>query len=866
MEAKKRMCNRCTFEASSNWNKRAQVTIFIIVGIVLVFAFAAILYFTRTTTTQEIATAEEPISVTVPQEFVPIQRYTENCLFEIGKRGIKVLGQHGGYIYPDMAGKYSADDPTNADGFLVGTQEVPYWHYNIQSDRSRSVTFASLRPKLYEKDDPVLSVESQLSRYVKEQLDDCLDNYTGLREQYQIDLLDGGNKEVKARVGETGITFSLTLAIKATQGSSTQEIDSFGVKVPIHFKHYYEVASTIMEAQQNNSFLERQGLELLSIYSRKDSRYFAPISDVSFDSFSDLSWTESQLKVTYQDLLTSHIPFLRFLGSRNFYRATYPEGEILAQQALDNMVLTLQGAEDLEVSFDYLGWKPYLKSNSINGKIIPEKVHVTYWALDYSHQRYETHYDISYPALVTVSDSTAFDGEGYSLVFGLESNVRNNAPAKAGDTWEGYPKPQINIMCDEEFRTTGDIKTVVIDSYTKKPLEDVLVGFSIPEQTSCDIGVTDTDGELVEKYPGVYGGMMSFAKPEYSKSYYSFNTYKYQNKSASVGYAVEGVKQPKVVELDKLKAINVTIKKKELKECVTPMVCRYTTGTSVAMLPFNDVACKKGSEKLEGWDALIENGAMQVNQGPFCYFNQGDSLFDKGTPVYSFQANASLSRYHDFYFVDKEVPMTVNEKAYINLERVETLHPGLKSEAFSVAVTGEGGEPTQVQLLPGVYKLSGSVTIKKTIVIPKENRCTNYDMVSGITLYATQWDTSNCQDLNETVLEEYVIGGVNFENESTYITITPEQLYGSSNITFYLLSQAILPLEGALSAPQKIPSKKLVCTGSMCVPKVGCPILICGSKDIDVSGMITESLTVSGKLSEISAMPEVYPALQPEFS
>ena len=496
MEQKKRTGSRCTSRGSFNynykdilsWNKQAQVTIFIIAGIVLVFAFAGILYFTRTTTLQEIQTAEEPVSVTVPQEFKPIQKYTEDCLYKLGKRGIQVLGQQGGYIYPDLAGKYSADDPSSFDGVLIGTQQVPYWYYNKQPNSAKVIELVSLRPELYVQNDPMLSVEAQLARYVKEQLNDCLNNYSAFQSQFQIELPDGGIKEVKARVGETGINFILVMKVKATQSGNIQEMDQFGIKVPIHFKHYYDVASMIMQAQQNYSFLERQGMELVSIYSRKDSGYLAPISDESFERVSLLQWEVPDLQEKFRGLLISYIPMLRFLGSSNFYRATFPEGAVLAQKVIDNMVLTLNGAEDLDVSFDYLGWQPYLKVNSKDGKVKPEDLHVSFWSFDYSQQRFDTHYDISYPTLVTISDKNAFDGQGYNFVFALESNIRNNKPAKPNESWSETP-PQVSIPlpCDEKYRDSGIVKTVVVDSFTKESLEMVKIGFSIPDQQSCEI-------------------------------------------------------------------------------------------------------------------------------------------------------------------------------------------------------------------------------------------------------------------------------------------------------------------------------------------------------------------------------------------
>jgi len=749
MEAKKRMANRCTFRDNSRVNKRGQVTVFIIAGIVLVFAFAAILYFTRTTAIQEIGTQEEPISVSIPKEFQPLQKYTEDCLFEIGKRGLKILGERGGYIYPDQVGKYSADDPSSSDGILIGTQQVPFWRYNKQPNTIKQMEFVSLQPKLYVKNDPVYSVEAQLARYTREQLNDCLDNYAPFQEKMPVEFLEGGIKEVRARIGETGINFILEMPIRATQGLAVQEMDQFMVKVPIRFKHYYEVASLITEAEQNYTFLETQGLELISIYSRKDPAYLAPITDESFEKVSFLQWNVDDLQEKYRGLLISYVPMLRFLGSSNFYMATFPEGDLLAQKVVDNMVLTLNGAEDLDVSFDYLGWKPYLKVNSKDGKLKPESIHVNFWSFDYSQQRFDTHYDISYPALVTISDKNAFDGEGYKLVFALESNIRNNKPAKENETWS-VTTPQISIplSCDEGFLTSGLVKTTVIDAYTKEPLEGVKIDFSIPNQETCDMGITDESGQISTPLPSVYGGQMSLIKEEYLTDFYPINSYKFKPNSTNlIGYSVEGVKAPKVIEMYPIKTINVTFMKKGFGECIGYLDCDY------------------GAD-----DYIVE---CYDNGKEACFFKSGNNSLKLINPIYTYEVNMSRSRYHSLYYLDKGIALTENETALITLERVDDPQSKLKFAPFTATATITGNGTAEMQLVPGKYNVIATVTATGNLWIPKEKRCAKWS------------DYKTCIYFDEVVADKYLLGKIDLA-EDRAIEIEGDQLYTADKVTFFI--------------------------------------------------------------------------------
>ncbi|MBI4980492.1 hypothetical protein HZC30_02950 [Candidatus Woesearchaeota archaeon] len=841
MASKKRSTDsgssKCIFSNSSN--KKGQVTVFIIVGILMLFAFAAIMYFTQTRVTQEISEEVEPALAQVPAEFQPLRSYTENCIQQIGKRGLLILGQQGGYIYPDLAGKFSASDPTEADGIDLEPIKVPYWHYNIEKNKADKVVYSSLAPKLYAKDDGVMSIEAQLARFVKERLDNCLDNYTPFTQQgFEIDLSEQiEDKKVSVKVGENNVIFTLSMPLSAQKGDAKTEFTQFYAKIPLQLKHYYEIANLIAATEQNFSFLEKHGLELIAVYSKVDPQYFPPISEVTYEPVSAFSWSEVDLQQKYKDLLTSYIPMLRFLGSSNFYHATFPEGNILAQRVADNAVLTLTGADDLEVSFDYFGWLPYFKANSEDGVIKPESQHISaFGVLDFNYQRYETHYDASFPTLVTLKDKYAFDGAGYSFVFALEGNIRNNAPAIPNKTQEYYPKTISPLACGEEHQQTGLLKTVVVDSFSKEPIELVKIGFSIPEQIDCDMGLTNNEGVFEDNYPAVYGGMLSLIKQDYLTDFYPIDTYKLKNSTALIGYAVEGIQPAKVIELHRIKYINVTVKKKELKECVTPLSCEYTLGPSLALIPYKDIECELGKRR--------------------CFFNQEQGLFESGEKVYDLNVEGSKSKKHEFYFMDKAKPLAQEEEAVIMLERVSDINPRLRSDPFSASFKVRGNETTEVRLVPGVYKVSGTSFMNKELKIAAEKRCNRFEM----NFLLTDWTKETCYDMEGTKMDQFMSGGVEFDVPATYITITPQDLYTARDITFYVLTQDIL------STPEVFESIDKECGGYTCVPFAGCLFEVCDDRKINVNGRVMESIQVAAQAGNLSKQAWAYNSLTPTYN
>ena len=127
--------------------------------------------------------------------------------------------------------------------------------------------------------------------------------------------------------------------------------------------------------------------------------------------------------------------------------------------------------------------------------------------------------------------------------------------------------------------------------------------------------------------------------------------------------------------------------------------------------------------------------------------------------------------------------MEEDEEGTIILTRVADLQPRMYNQEFVATATIIGNEKVEMDLVPGIYKVTGLLTSNKQLVIPKMERCTG-----GVVEAVFCWDTEGCCfDFEKMVLEQVFSGQISWDTESTYITITPEQLYGAEEITFYIL-------------------------------------------------------------------------------
>ena len=801
----------------------------------MLFVSAGIFYLTKASVTETIKADGTPVVQQVPLTFSPIQTYTENCLLSVGKRGLIILGQQGGYISPEVLGTYSTTKPTDSVGLNLQPTKIPYWHYNKPKNQVKKITFSSFKPKLYFKDDSAMSIESQLNRYIKKNLDVCLENYT-IFDSQGFDITYGP-KKITTRVGSSSVNLQLSMEVKSKQGESTNKMNLFYTTVPLNLKYIYGVAGLITETEVNYSFLEKQGLNLISVFAGLDPKKLPPTSATSFELYPTLSWNERNVQKNVRRILNSYIPMIRFLGSNNFYDYIYPDSNLrnLYQATYDQMVINLRGAEKLDVNFNYFNWPVYLKTNSQDGVIKPFHFFAKYNILTVGQQTYATNYDLSFPVLVTLRDPSAFKGEGYDFVFALEGNIRNNLAAVGGSTESKYVPKAARLACNKNHWNTGILKTVVVDSFTKEPIEKVKIGFTIPEQDECEIGLTNRQGTIESNYPAVYGGVMNFIKKDYLINYYPIDTYPYRNnRSALIGYPVKGLGADlptKVIELHRQHPINISIQKRDLGKCITPLKCKTVSGI-IAAVPFKKITCEKDKAQ--------------------CFFNQGSSLFldKKKELIASLEANGSVSRYHDYYFTNAISNLGSDDSAIATFRRVADLNSAVTSSDFTASVNLKGLQKQEIKLVPGVYEVSANLYSNKKLNISAEDRCMAFDILT--------WEKETCFQINGSLLKKQAQGMINWNTPKTYLKITPEDLYAAQDLTMYVLNQ------GLDKIPIKINTSKEKCKVQIIS---AIPVGVgCSTTQIQSNGRVIEDLQMMGQMEKISRKPDIRRVLEPRFS
>jgi hypothetical protein len=543
-------------------NIKGQVTVFIVVGVVILFSALVLLFLNN------FVFEDGNLNLILSEEMIQketIKGYIEECITNLAVDGLTRLGYQGGYIDPsqwnyfnDLAFSYEG----NAVLFSPNSDLViPYWHHLRGNDCPNNICsyglgIPPLRRITGDRFD--MSIESQLDYYISDNLDTCLNNFDVFSESgYEIN--QRSDPVTITSVFPETVNFDVMWPIEVSKPSIelTLNLDEFQIDVPLDLENIYNNAIYIIANQIQRSYFERSVINMITIFSGKDSNKLPPITASGIDPTSTVFWIKNKVEENVEGMLTSYIPAHQYYNSNNYKQRS--TGDSFNDYFYNEAVLipSTDGAEKLDVNFDYLSgfWDLYFDLNCDGQLCRPESVSV-FDIVNIGLQKYKFYYDLSFPVLVSLKDKDGLNsGKGYTFQFFVEVNIRDNKPLRGNHTppleIQGDDEETASMFCDYDKRNSGLINITVKDVLKNETIPDVHVLYSIADE-NCIIGKTNKNGVLAEKFPISFGGVITFTKQDYLTKFEVYSTQLNQSDAFEVNIT------------SKLRK-NIEIKKKYLK-------------------------------------------------------------------------------------------------------------------------------------------------------------------------------------------------------------------------------------------------------------------------------------------------------------
>jgi len=503
--------------------KKGQVTIFIIIGIILVISVGIFIYLYQAEVIRPFEEVIVPTIEKAPSEVRPIQDFVTACVEAVGKEALRKVGDYGGYV-DSSTFLYNPFIPTDGDAVQFSPDSdliIPYWWYlKSPNDCTGKCAFSSLRPELHRASGKI-SVEGQLDQYVNKHLEDCLAGFAPFVAQ-NFEFNELGPVETETTIAKDTVYFLVNYPLRISRADQSFTVKEYLAEIDLNLGRIFELGTDLVNLESEHQMLEKFTIEMIASFSDLDKNMLPPTNDIDVKFGQGIIWFKSRIAEALQEILTSYVPMLQVGNTRLYMPIMAPEDEDIRDKELyeavynRNMIIPLEKEyRDISASLTYIPWwNIYFDANCEGEVCMAQSVSSNLKFLQIGLHKYDFAYDVSYPVLVELRNPDAFKGEGYSFKFFIEANVRNNFPMPSVfEPLEAYEISFNSMLCDLNQRTSGNVTIFVKDARNKRGIDEAMVGYTCGRE-SCTLGQT-SDGTLVTQLPRCLGGLLSASKQEY---------------------------------------------------------------------------------------------------------------------------------------------------------------------------------------------------------------------------------------------------------------------------------------------------------------------------------------------------------------
>jgi len=451
-----------------NLKKNGQVTVFIIIGILVVAAIG--IYFL----------INNPSLPGGSKELKQGEDAYLACISDRTKLGINLLGQQGGHLYLEELKFYpgSSYAPSSSQLDFYGGA-VPYW------------MFVSGNNLVVEQKPTLDEMEQELARFVYEGINDCNFNFLNSAGIF-VDIYDGS---VDVKINSDSVDVSLDNPVFITFENQSATVNNHEVTIKSKLGKYYDLASKIYEKEKAEGFLEAYGLDVMYLY--------APVTGVEFGC-SPKIFNEDLTKRNISLGLEDNIAFLKVTG--NYYD--------LSEKKNSYFVVDLGEKVDENVNFMYSSNWPTSVQMYGDKVVQPVGTQQGLSMFGLCFVPYHFVYDIKFPVMVQF-----FDGNDL-FQFGVVAIIKNSQAREA--ILIGDEIIDNNVICANANKKVR-VSTTDLDL---NPVEARL-SFSCLDET-CDLGstkkVSSDESYLIADVPACVNGILTAYSENYTSSSYIIST------------------------------------------------------------------------------------------------------------------------------------------------------------------------------------------------------------------------------------------------------------------------------------------------------------------------------------------------------
>lgn len=444
-------------------SKKAQVTVFIILGIILLIAIALIILLQ-----QEII--KIPTEDLIAVQKGAVETYITDCITDIGEEALLLAGKQGGYI--EVPDRYTEDLTWSIQ--ISPFMHVPLWANGAQIDQ----------PSLEQ-------IKVQIDDYIEENVPACLFGPEVFQETYDIVEISEIEADTEFLNGKTEFNVRWNLLVKDKQGELIAELINHKADSQIRFKSLYEMADAILDAEMETLKLEDLTQDLIALEHEN-----VPVAGIELGC-QEKRWRVDTAEETLKDMLRINLRNLKIEGTDYVdFPDTLPYYQNHYVWDIEHYDEDISGVFKFENSYPFIFQVTPREGNYITSDRIGGGSMLSFLCI----QNWKFTYDVIYPVIIELGDEES--GGMFQMAFSVNliGNYPYKGPAVARESQNipsvtdedyCYNSPSYTQMEVETYSLIANNATGV---YFREPLEEVNVSYTCIRYR-CEMGQSEYDFE-----------------------------------------------------------------------------------------------------------------------------------------------------------------------------------------------------------------------------------------------------------------------------------------------------------------------------------------------------------------------------------
>lgn len=417
-------------------SRRAQITVFVIIAIVIVAAVVLVFVF-----------RDSIFGSQTGGEFESVYESFDNCVEQSTLRGLQIAGIQSGYVDVPEFEPGSDYAPFSSQLDFLGNP-VPYWYY------------VSSNGVVKEQVPSISVIETQMEEYLELELERC--EFNDFRNQGMI--IDYSSPSVNVEISDRFTDVSVNMEINVERGDSRERKTNHEVRVDTRFGDLYNTAREIYSKQKQDAFLENYDVDVLYNY--------APVTGTEI-SCSPITWNPQDVVNDLKQGISANVGALKI------------QGDYYDLQTKRNEYFVVDVESDYTANFIYNeNWPTRIEVWPVENNVMvaePIGLEQGLGILGFCYIPYHFVYDIYHPVLIQLS----YDDEIFQ--FPVSVVIDKSVPREAlegsaiGDT-------DLSMICSNKNSPT------IVNTYDSElnPIEARIDFYCLNER--CAIGNTEVSG------------------------------------------------------------------------------------------------------------------------------------------------------------------------------------------------------------------------------------------------------------------------------------------------------------------------------------------------------------------------------------